>query len=60
MNGVQPGIGAEAGALFEVLLKAGSKPRSAITSLVELADGESVIVGLGQSLMVFWEEKFPD
>jgi len=54
MSNYQPGILAPAPKLARYLsfsLKAGAKPRRAITSLVELADGESVVVGLGQSLV---------
>jgi len=50
MSNYQPGILAPAPKLARYLsfsLKAGAKPRRAITSLVELADGESVVVGLG-------------
>lgn len=54
MNNCQPGILAPVPKLARYLsfsLQAGSKPGRAIKSVVELTDGESVVVGLGQSLV---------
>jgi len=54
MNNVQPGILAPVPKLARYLsfsLKAGSRPARAIRSLVEFADGEALVVGLGQSLV---------
>lgn len=54
MNNCQPGILAPVPKLARYLsfsLKAGSKPGRALAALVELTDGESVVVGLGQSLV---------
>jgi len=54
MSNFQPGVLAPVPKLARYLsfsLKAGSKPVHGIRSLVEFADGESVVVGLGQSLV---------
>src|SRR5574341_361281 len=54
MSNVQPGILAPVPKLARYLsfsLKAGAKPGRAIRALAELADGETVVVGLGQSLV---------
>ena len=54
MSNCQPGILALVPKLARYLsfsLKSGSKPQRAIMSLVELVDGETVVVGLGQSLV---------
>ena len=54
MNNVQRGILAPVPKLARYLsfsLKAGAKPRRGLRGLVELADGESVVVGLGQPLV---------
>jgi len=54
MNNVQPGILAPVPKLARYLsfsLKAGSRPARAIRLLVGLANGESIVVGLGQSLV---------
>ena len=54
MNNVQPGILAPVPKLARYLsfsLKAGSKPVRAVRALAELAEGETVVVGLGQALV---------
>jgi putative iron-dependent peroxidase len=54
MDNVQPGILAPVPKLARYLsfsLKAGSKPGRAVRALAELADGEAVVVGFGQSLV---------
>lgn len=54
MNNVQRGILAPVPKLARYLcfsLTAGAKPRRALQRLVELTDGESMVVGLGQSLV---------
>lgn len=54
MDNVQPGVLAPAPKLARYLsfsLQAGAKPGRAIKALVELADGDSVVVGLGQPLV---------
>jgi putative iron-dependent peroxidase len=54
MSHVQPGILAPVPKLARYLslsLRAGAKPVRAIHALAELADGESVVVGLGQSVV---------
>jgi putative iron-dependent peroxidase len=54
MSNSQPGILAPCPKLARYLifsLEAGSKPGRALKALVELADGDSVVVGVGQSLV---------
>jgi len=54
MNDMQPGILADIPAVARYLtfsLRPGAAPESALQRLVEQADGESVVVGLGKSLV---------
>lgn len=54
MNNCQPGVLAPVPELARYLsysLKAGSNPRRALGALVELVDGATAVVGMGQSLV---------
>ena len=55
MGNVQPGILAPVPKLARYLnfsLKAGGKPRHALLHLVELADGDQIVVGIGQPTVI--------
>jgi putative iron-dependent peroxidase len=55
MGNVQPGILAPVPKLARYLnfsLKAGVKPRHALLHLVELADGDQIVVGIGQPTVI--------